>query len=149
MKRLAVLVSLLLLAPAVAFAQFSPTPVPRAVVAVATTVPNSVPLVVVVGNADPAAYLVVKTTAEVATASLVVTVALDSDLGDQTLCTMTAVTTNTTSLALLGSSMTAAGAVLDACDFPVAGPLSITFTVSGVGASFDVEADLHPVTSSW
>ena len=148
MKHLLVLIGLLL--PTIASAQFfSPAPTPLPVIAAATTVATGAPLTVVVSNPDPSAYLIIKTTNEVATASLAVTVALDTDLGDQIVCSLTAITTNTTTLALLGNSQAAAGAVVDVCDFPVAGPLSLVFTVTGASAAFDIEADLHRVSASW
>jgi len=135
-----------------ASAQFSPARSPIAVIASPTTVTDGAALTVVVRvpyDAGSTAYLTVKTTAEIGTSSLAITVALDSDLGDVTLCTLTAITTNTTTTALLGNSQAAAGSIIDVCDFPVSGPLSIVFTVSGTTPSFDIEADLHFVPSSW
>jgi hypothetical protein len=88
-------------------------------------------------------YLVVKTANEAATASLVVTVYNVAASGDILVCTMTAITTDTTTVALLGSTLTAADGITDACDFPMADRVKYTFTVSGLDADFDVTADMH------
>jgi hypothetical protein len=88
-------------------------------------------------------YLFVKTENETATATLAVTVYNSSTLGDVLVCTLTDITTETTSVALLGSTVAAAGEVLDACDFPMGRQVKYTFTVSGAGADFDVTADME------
>lgn len=87
-------------------------------------------------------YLTVTTANEVATASLVVTVFNTLAGGDVLVCTMTAITTNTTTVALLGSTVAAAEGITDACDFPLGSTIKFTFTVSGAGADFDVTSDI-------
>jgi len=88
-------------------------------------------------------YLVIKTENETATASLVVTVFNVSDSGSFLVCTTTAITTETTTIALLGSTVGAADGITDACDFPMSREITFTFTVTGAGADFDVTADLE------
>ena len=91
-------------------------------------------------------YLVVLTENETATASLVVTVYNSTTLGDFLICTMTAITTNTTTIALVGSTVAAADGITDACDFPMSRKVKFTFTVSGGGADFDITAEMHWVS---
>lgn len=88
-------------------------------------------------------YLIVKTENEVATASLAVVVAAVTDSGEITICTATAITTDTTTAILLGSTVAAGEGVTDVCDFPVTRQTKVTFTVTGAGADFDVTADME------
>ncbi len=91
-------------------------------------------------------YLVIKTENETATASLAVTVLNASILGNYTVCTMTAITTDTTTVALLGSTVAAADGITDACDWPMSRRVGFLFVVSGAGADFDVTAHIQWVT---
>ena len=119
----------------------------RQVVMALTEVAVSVPVTVSITNPNHiTGYLVVKTENETATASLVVTVFNETLLGDVAVCTLTAITTNTTTVALLGSEVTAAQGITDACDFPLGRLVKLTFTTSGAGADFDVTADVEWVT---
>ena len=90
-------------------------------------------------------YLVVKTENEAATASLIVTVLAATDSGDFLTCTLTAITTNTTTVALLASveGLTAADGITDVCIFPFTRRTKFTFTVTGASADFDVTADME------
>ena len=90
-------------------------------------------------------YLTVKTTAEVATASLIVTVLGVNSNDAYLICTATAITTETTWVVLLGSAVTAAEGVDQVCDFPLPQTVRFTFTVTGAAASFDVRAYLDSV----
>lgn len=90
----------------------------------------------------PSAYLLVTTANEVNTASLVVTVFGRNAAGTYLLCTSTAITTETTTAILLGSLAGAGEGITDACDFPLPSSLTVTLTVSGTDASFDVSAFL-------
>jgi hypothetical protein len=113
----------------------------------ATEVAVSAPVSVTKRNpSNRTGYLVIKTENETATASLVVTVFNAHSSGDILVCTLTAITTNTTYTALLGSSLTAADGIDEACIFPMARDVKYTFTVTGVGADFDVTADVLWVT---
>lgn len=98
--------------------------------------------VTITNDGGAVGYLTVKTENEEATASLVVTVFNSTPLGDFLVCTMTAITTDTTTVALLGSTVTAADGITDACDFPLTESVKFTFTVTGAGADFDVSADM-------
>jgi hypothetical protein len=59
---------------------------------------------------------------------------------------MTAITTETTTAALVGHDAAAGEGITDVCDFPMTERLEITFTVTGAGASFDVTAYFEMVT---
>ena len=116
----------------------------RKVVMALTEVATDSPITVSVANRNHATgYLVVKTENETATASMVVTVFNETVLGDVAVCTMAAITTNTTTVALLGSEVAAAQGITDACDFTLGRLVKITFTTSGSGADFDVTADIE------
>ena len=131
----------LLLLPSAAGAE---GPNERQVVMALTEVATSAPVTVSVANQNHATgYLVVKTENETATASLVTTVFNETVLGDVAVCTMAAITTDTTTVALLGSEVAAAQGITDACDFPLGRLVKITFTTSGAGADFDVTADIE------
>jgi len=111
----------------------------------ATQVATGSPVTVTIDNIGySSGYLIVKTENETATASLVVTVTGDNDLGDISLCTTDAITTNTTEHTLLGAMPGVENVPPDIeniCDFPLTHRLNFTFTVTGVGADFDVSAD--------
>jgi len=119
----------------------------RQVVMALTEVATGTPVTVSITNPrNITGYLVVKTENETATASLVVTVFNQTALGDVAVCTMAAIATNTTTVALLGSEVAAAQGITDACDFPLGRLVKLTFTTSGAGADFDVTADVEWVT---
>jgi hypothetical protein len=85
-------------------------------------------------------YLVVTTTDEVNAASLAVSMATAT--GNQAVCTLSAITTETTTMALIGSEVAAGGGVADVCDFPLAWVTSIAFVVTGTDAEFTVDASM-------
>lgn len=88
-------------------------------------------------------YLVINTSSEVATASLEVTADLAHQFSDtNTLCTSSAITTETTTVVLIGSDATAGSGVATVCPFPLAEATTFTFTVTGASAGFTVAADL-------
>jgi hypothetical protein len=93
--------------------------------------------------AHSSAYLIVETSAETATASLAITASLVNALGNTVLCTATAITTDTVTTILLGSTVAAGEGITDACDFPLGRATLLSFTVTGGGADFTVEADLE------
>lgn len=93
----------------------------------------------------PSAYLLITTANEVNTASLVVTVLGRNAAGTYLLCTSSAITTETTTAVLLGSLAAAGEGLTDVCDFPLPQSLTVTLTVSGTDASFDVSAVIDPV----
>jgi hypothetical protein len=141
MKRALLLVLLLLLPSAAGAAGPNERQVVMALTEVATGTPVSVS---VLNQNHTTGYLVVKTENETPTASMVVTVFNTTELGDVLVCTMAAITTDTTTVALLGSL--AAGSqegVTDACDYPLGRIVKITFTTSGGSADFDVTADIE------
>lgn len=92
-----------------------------------------------------AGYLSIVTTNEVATASLAVFAYGRNGAGTYQLCTSGAITTETTTVLLMGTSASASAGVDVACDFPLPQNLRFTFTVVGGGASFDVRAYLDGV----
>ena len=85
-------------------------------------------------------YLVVKTDNLTAAPSLVVVVQADTPLGYFDLCTLSAITTDTTTVALIGHDAAASEGITDVCDFPMTERLYVTFTMTGAGADFDVTA---------
>jgi hypothetical protein len=87
-------------------------------------------------------YLVIHTSAKVLVASLTVTASLAHPLGTALLCTSPAITTETSTVVLLGSSATAADGVAAVCPFPLADSTTFTFTVTGASSGFTVAADL-------
>lgn len=109
-----------------------------------TEVNNSAPVTVQLANLGrKTGYLVVKTENETTEASLVVTVTIESPLGDILVCTSTAITTNTTTYILLGSTIAAAAPITDACDFPLGRTLNFIFTQSVADKDFDVTAEMQ------
>jgi hypothetical protein len=117
----------------------------RQVVMAETEVATGTPVTATIANVDhTTGYLIVKTANETATASLVVTVTIESALGDVLICTSTAITTDTTTNILIGS-LAAGGqeGVTDACDYPAGLGLNFIFTTSGAGADFDVTAEMQ------
>ena len=136
---LALLVVLFVAAPASAQLRNKRQPV-MAITEVATGTPVTVTLSNVGART---AYLVVKTENEAAAADMVVTVTIESALGDILICTSASITTNTTTNILLGSLAAAGEGIDDACDFPLGGGLNFIFTTSGGGADFDVTAELQ------
>ncbi len=113
-----------------------------------TEVATGAAITVTIANpSNRTGYLIVKTENETATASLVVTVSNVSTLGNALVCTLTAITTNTTTIALLGSLIAAGGPLADACDFPMSRLVQLVFTTSGGGADFDVTAEIQWVTN--
>ena len=89
------------------------------------------------------AYLVIKTENETPDASLVVTVTMESPLGDMLVCTSGAITTNTSTVMLLGSTAAAAEGIDTACDWALGRTVNFIFTVTGASADFDVSAELQ------
>jgi hypothetical protein len=110
----------------------------------AETLSANVPQTIKVSNPKHTrGYLVVVTSNEVATASLIVTTHLiGPNATADALCTSTAITANATTTISYGNIATAEEGVTDSCVFPIADPVSITFLVTGAGASFVVSADL-------
>ncbi len=120
----------------------------RQVVMSLTEVATDTPVTATVNNSNNAAgYLIVKTENEAATADMVITVLSTTVLGDTLLCTLANITTDTTSLFLLGSTVAATGAILTVCDFPMPRRVKFTFTTTGVGADFDVTAEMAWLTN--
>jgi len=95
------------------------------------------------------AYLIIKTANEVATATLIPQISGSSALGDYALGTGSAITTETTTVILLGSDKTAAGGVAEAFDLPLPKDFQIAIAVAGSGASFDVSIELQYVTTGY
>lgn len=115
------------------------------VLATATTVSTAggANTVVVDNDNHSSAYLVVETTNEVNSASLVITFRSHPFGQARTFCTLTAITTETTTLAIVGSSPDNTGTeITDVCDAPLPGSFEVVFTVSGASASIDVQAEL-------
>lgn len=97
----------------------------------------------ITGNPNHSAgYLVIETTTEVATASLVATIVQNSSLGAFITCTLTAITTETTTIWSFGTAAAASDDVAGVCPQLVTDRLQIVLTVSGGGASFDVEVEI-------
>ncbi len=149
MKRFRFLVVLLafLLASSSAFARNMNE---RQVIMALTEVATGAPVSVTISNPNHLyGYLIVKTENETASASLVVTALLVTELGDMLICTSSAVLTDTTVYIALGGGMinVATGAVEegigDRCEFPTGRRMKYTFTVTGAGADFDVTADME------
>ena len=110
-----------------------------------TEVATGAPVSVTVTNNlhNTSGYLVVKTENKAASASLVVTVLNVTASGNFLICTSTAITTDTTTIIMLGSTATAADGVTDVCGFAMSRSLIFTFTTSGGSADFDVTADVE------
>ena len=139
---IAVLAILLCAAPAGAAGKNA-----RQVIMALTEVAVSVPITVTIDN--PRAregYFVFTTANETPSASLIVTVFNSTPLGDFLVCTTTAVTTNSQWTTLLGSSLTAADGVDQACIFPISRRVKFVFTVTGDSSDFDVTADMEWLT---
>lgn len=92
------------------------------------------------GGRPGAAYLVLTTTSEVATASMASTVNMGGT--GNVLCIVPAITTETTTLALIGRAGTASAGVSVVCPMPLADQTTLSFVVTGTGAGFTVAADL-------
>ncbi len=92
-------------------------------------------------------YLVVVTSGEVATASLVIEVKFQpiSTGTAFVLCDLAAITINTTEEAACGISDGTAGDILNVDNPPIPANFFVEFTVSGGGASFTVEAVWIPL----
>ncbi len=119
----------------------------RQVIMALTEVATGAPITVTITNpTNDTGYLVVKTENENGVASLVVTVFNSTVLGDFLVCTTTAITTDTTTIALLGSTLTAADGITDVCDFAMGMQVKFVFTNSGASTDFDVTADMEWVT---
>ena len=92
-------------------------------------------------------YLVFRTTAKVASASLVVDISNRSGAESFIFCSSLAVTTESLRVVFMDSALVSAGgAVTKVCPFPASRDLTFTFTVTGAGASFDVGARMEWVT---
>ena len=120
----------------------------RQVIMALTEVANGAPVTVTITNPSNASgYLVVKTENENGAASLVVTVFNSTVLGDFLVCTSTAITTDTTTVVLLGSTLTAGDGITDVCDFAMGTRVKFVFTDSVSSTDFDVTADMEWVTN--
>lgn len=88
-------------------------------------------------------YLVIITASEAATASLDVNVYGSYGSALRLICQLTAITTNTTTVALLGDAAAAASTgITDECDTPLPPTVTVTYEVTGAGASFTVSANM-------
>lgn len=136
-RRLAFLLSLLLFAaPAAAFNKRID------VLATPTTVTTGTPVTVVIDNDHhSSAYMYLETTNQVATASLTVEIKTDTKFGDsKLLCTFqSGLASEATRLGIIGASPATADNLGVICDMPLPGHFTVVFTVTGVGASFDVQ----------
>ncbi len=90
-------------------------------------------------------YLVIKTDNEVGTASIATVVQAASSAGYFTIATLSAITTETTTVALLGSDVAAGEGVDEVFDFPLTDRMLFVFTIGGGGAEMDITAYLHLV----
>jgi hypothetical protein len=99
-----------------------------------------------------AGYLVVKTENMAGRPSLVVTLIATTPMGDTLACAAGPITTEGTTEILfgaIGATMVRLGDVLIGetadyiCDFPAASRISMTFTTTGLAASFDMTADVE------
>jgi hypothetical protein len=116
----------------------------RQLIMAATEVAVSAPVSVTITNGNYATgYLIIKTENETASASLETTVLMVSPLGDELLCTLTAITIEATTSFLLGTFVGPSSDVLATCDFPMPRQIKFTFTVTGAGADFDVSAEMQ------
>lgn len=114
---------------------------------ISTTVAENAPIAATITNRHSGrAYLTIVTSGEVATASLNLTITglLGAGASAQTIVSAlaTPITANGTKVYLIGSQATAAGAVTEVFPFPLPEIITITFTVTGSGASFLVNAAL-------
>ncbi len=113
-----------------------------------TEVAEGAPVTVTINNRNNSTgYFKFKTENETPSASLIVTIFNVTPLGDILVCTTTAVTTNTTWTTLLGSSLTPADGIDQACIFPMASRVKFTFTDSVSSTDFDVTAEMEWVTN--
>lgn len=111
-------------------------------------VATGTPVTASITNGDyTTGYLIVLTANETATASMVVTIFNTSRLGSVLICTSTAIEANGTNVIMFGSLAAAGEGIDDACDFPAGQRVTFVFTTSGVGADFDVGADIEWVTN--
>jgi len=95
-----------------------------------------------------AGYVVIKTTNETATASLVVTIFGVNDNDAYLICSSTpAITDEETFVILLGNFQGPGGGVDQVCEFPIPRKVRFVFTVTGGGADFDVRAYLDTITA--
>lgn len=132
------------LAPLVAGPAFAVTRNARLSIMAITEVATGAPVTVNINNIDHAAgYLSIKTENETSDASLVVTVFNKNPLGDILICTTSAITTEKTTVIMLGHWTTAAAGIDEVCAFPMAIAMAIVFTTSGGGADFDVTASME------
>lgn len=133
-----------LLAPLVAGPAFAGSRNARISIMPITEVATGTPVTVQINVIESSiGYLLIKTENETATASLVVTVFNKNPLGDFLICTTGAITTETTTVIMLGHWVTAARGVDEVCEFPMSLAVEFVFTISGAGADFDVTASLE------
>lgn len=90
-----------------------------------------------------AGYLIVKTEDKNNSASLVVTILNVTPSGNFLVCTSTAITTETTTVIMLGSGAAADEGITDVCPFPIGLGVAFTFTTTGASADFDVTASIE------
>ncbi len=87
--------------------------------------------------------LIIETENETAEASLVVTVHNVNPIEDTTICTVTAIEADLVYTAFVGANIGATDGIDQQCTkIPMGPAVKFTFTVSGVGADFDVTAYL-------
>jgi hypothetical protein len=112
----------------------------------ATLVETGAPVIVTIPTPYwRSGYLVVTTSAEVGTASLVVTIHMLIGGVLITLGTLAAITTNTSVVSLLGAGALAAGeGVANVEPLPLGPQTTFVFTVTGTTASFEVVAYFVP-----
>lgn len=140
MRRIFILLAAILLIASPAMAQKNKT---QSILTI-TEVATDAPVTVTVSNPYfNTGYLSVKTENETATASLVVTIYNVTPLEDILVCTMNAITTDTVTNVLLGYYQPAAAGVDQVCSWPLTRTVKFVFTTTGVGADFDVTADME------
>ena len=114
-------------------------------VVIDTAVASGVVAVTVANPFSGTAYLTIVTASETSASSL--NLAITAPLGagaDQTIVTAltTPITTNTTNVYLIGSTATAAGAIVQVFGFPLPKRFTVTFTNTGTTSTFTVTAAL-------
>jgi hypothetical protein len=117
----------------------------RQVIMAETEVANGAPVSVTITNPwHKSGYLVIKTANETGAASLVVTIFNVHGGVDHLVCTSSAITTETTTTMVLGSSLTAAAPyqAVD-CIWPMGEVVKFTFTDSVGATDFDVTAHME------
>lgn len=94
-------------------------------------------------------YLIVETTNETSTCTLTVILYGMLQGGNQPLCTLTAITANTTWIVAIGEifeGFTPSESIDQICEWPIPDQYAVGFTCAGAGADFDVAADIYWLT---